>query len=195
MKDEIDLKEKYGKKPDQLAAIMENAMSFTCPIRRVQLWADPDFCTEWNFSVEDITDQVLDLDTNETARPTKKQKTEKALPVPGDERALKGSDLTKLKEVLDKIAEDVKKYRASVEEANSETFTEFIPVRVTAKMTDKRNEIDGKIRQIDETIQSGRSMYTATELKTMLGDVKQTTKKEHDDVKSRLATAKSDMAH
>ena len=42
MKDEIDLKEKYGKKPDQLAAIMENAMSFTCPIRRVQLWADPD---------------------------------------------------------------------------------------------------------------------------------------------------------
>ena len=58
MKDEIDLKEKYGKKPEQLAAIMENAMSFTCPIRRVQLWADPDFCTEWNFIQEDNTDQV-----------------------------------------------------------------------------------------------------------------------------------------
>ena len=43
-------------------------------------------------------------------------------------------------------------------------------------------------------IESGRSMYTATELRTMLGDIKQTTKKEYDDVKSRLATAKSDMA-
>ena len=37
---------------------MQNAMSFTCPIRRVQLWADPDFCTEWNFIQEDNTDQV-----------------------------------------------------------------------------------------------------------------------------------------
>ena len=143
-----------------------------CPIRRVQLWADPDFCTEWNFSQEDITDQVLDLDTNDTARPTKKQKTEKAPPIAGDERALKGSDLTKLKEVLDEIAEDVKKYRASVEEANSETFTEFIPVRVTAKMTDKRNEIDAKIRWIEGTIQTGSSMYTATELRKMLCDIK-----------------------
>ena len=58
MKDEADLTEKYGKKPDQLAAIMQNAMSSTCPIRRVQLWADPDFCTEWNFIQEDNTDQV-----------------------------------------------------------------------------------------------------------------------------------------
>ena len=61
-------------------------------------------------------------------------------------------------------------------------------------MKDKRTEINGKNRQIEETIQSGRSMYTATELRTMLGDIKQSTKKEYEDVKSRLATAKSDMA-
>ena len=42
MKDEIDLREKYGKKPEQLANILKNAYSITCPIRRVQLWADPD---------------------------------------------------------------------------------------------------------------------------------------------------------
>ena len=50
MKDEADLKEKYGKKPEQLAAILQNAYSFICPIRRVQLWADPDFITEWTQS-------------------------------------------------------------------------------------------------------------------------------------------------
>ena len=33
MKDEADLTEKYGKKPEQLAAIFANANSFTCPIR------------------------------------------------------------------------------------------------------------------------------------------------------------------
>ena len=37
---------------------MQNAMSFTCPIRTVQLWADQDLCTEWNFTQEDNTDQV-----------------------------------------------------------------------------------------------------------------------------------------
>ena len=194
MKDEIDLREKYGNKPEQLEAIMQNAMSFTCPIRRVQLWADPDFSTEWGFSQEDISEQTLILDTNDTARPTKKQKTEKAPPIAGDERALKGSDLTKLKEVLDKIAEDVNKYRASVEEANSETFTEFIPVRVTAKMKENRTEVLGKIAQIEEMIESGRSMYTGTELRKMLSDIKKTTKKEHGYVKCRVATVKSDMA-
>ena len=59
MKDEIDLKEKYGKNPDLLAAILKNADSITCPIRRVQLWADPEFCTEWNFIPEDNTDQMV----------------------------------------------------------------------------------------------------------------------------------------
>ena len=120
---------------------MQNAMSFTCPIRRVQLWADPDFCTEWNFSQEDITDQVLDLDTNDTARATKKQKTEKAPPIAGDEKALKSSDLTKLKDMFGKKSEDVNKYRASVEEANNESFTELIPVRVTRKMKENRTEV------------------------------------------------------
>ena len=77
MKDEIDLREKYGKKPDQLAAIKQNAYSFICPIRRVQLYADPDFCTEWNFIQEDNTEQLLNLDTNDTARATKKAKDRK----------------------------------------------------------------------------------------------------------------------
>ena len=41
MKDEADLREKYSKKPEQLAAIFKNAYSFTCPIRGCKRWADP----------------------------------------------------------------------------------------------------------------------------------------------------------
>ena len=59
MIDEIDLTEKYGKKPEQLAAIKQNAYSFICPIRRVQLYADPDFCTGWGFIPEYNTDQMV----------------------------------------------------------------------------------------------------------------------------------------
>ena len=60
-----------------MAAINQNAYSFICPIRRVQLWADPDFCTEWNFAQIDNTEQLLNLDTNDTTNSTNRQKTEK----------------------------------------------------------------------------------------------------------------------
>ena len=41
--DEDDLKTKYEKKPQQLKAILENARSMFCPIRKVKLYEDPDY--------------------------------------------------------------------------------------------------------------------------------------------------------
>ena len=70
MKDEADLIEKFLKKPEQLAEIFKNAYSFTCPIRNCKLWADPDFVTEWNFTMTEHTEQILNLETNDSAKPT-----------------------------------------------------------------------------------------------------------------------------
>ena len=39
-------------------------------------------------------------------------------------------------------------------------------------MKEERTEVLGKNAQIEENIQSGRSMYTATELRKMLFDIK-----------------------
>ena len=85
MKDEHDLKVKYGKKPEQLNAILANSHNFTCPVRNCKLWADPDFITEWNMSQLEDTQETITFQTDDHKKPTKKQKTERAPPVAGDE--------------------------------------------------------------------------------------------------------------
>ena len=152
MKDEADITEKYSKKPEQLAAIFKNAYSFTCPIRQCKFWADPDFVTEWNFTMTENTEQLLNLETNDSAKPTKRQKTEQAPPVEGDEKVLKTVDLTKLKELFGKVGEDVDKYGASVEEANNDFFAGFIPAKVTSKMNEKRAEVLRKMAQMEQIL-------------------------------------------
>ena len=194
MKDEVDLTEKYGNKPEQLAAIKQSAYTSICPIRGVHLWADPEFYTELNFNKIDNTEQLLNLDTNDSDKAAKRQKTEKAPQIEGDTKHMKRTDLAMLKERVGKIANDVNEYRASVEEATNYFFTGFIPAKVTKEMNEKRSEVIGKLTQIEEMIESGRSMYTGTELRKMLSDIKKTTKNQHRYVKCRVATVKSDMA-
>ena len=43
MKDQETLEEKYKSKPEQLANIFKYVRTMTCPVRRVKLWADPEF--------------------------------------------------------------------------------------------------------------------------------------------------------
>ena len=173
---------------------MQNAMSFMCPIRRVQLYADPDFSTEWGFSQEDNSEQTLNLETDDTARPRKKLKTEAAPPVPGEVKELKDTDLTKPKEQFTKIGDDVDKFEASVDEANGLLFTDYIPAKVIAKMNDKRTELLKQKTELQQILDSGKSHYSAGALKKMIGDIKKQAKEEHNDADSRLKTAKSDMA-
>ena len=74
--------------------------------------------------VQLFTEQLLNLDANDTAMATKRQKTEKAPRIAGATKALKKADLKNLQKVCGKLAEGVNKYRASVEEANSDVFTD-----------------------------------------------------------------------
>ena len=45
LKDKIDLDTKYKNKTEQLENIYANAYTILCPIRKVHLWADPEFTT------------------------------------------------------------------------------------------------------------------------------------------------------
>ena len=105
MKDEHDLKVKYGRKPEQLNAILAKSYNFTCPVRNCKLWADPDFITEWNLSHLEDTQETITFKTDDLRKEIKKQKTEPAPPVPGDEKALKKADLAKLRVLFDAIKE------------------------------------------------------------------------------------------
>ena len=92
MKDEADLKEKYGHKPDQLAAIFANADSFTCPIRACKMWADPDIHTEWNFTQFEESDETQTLATDDVERAAKKQKTEQTEKAPPTQDEAKSTE-------------------------------------------------------------------------------------------------------
>ena len=47
---------------------------------------------------------------------------------------------------------------------------------------------------IEQTNQTGKSHYNFSELRKMMGDIKKTAKEECDEVKSRIDSAKTDMA-
>ena len=195
MIDEFDLRVKYEDKPDQLAAIMQNAYSFECPIRRCLLYADPEFCTVWSFRA-DITDQSLNLETDDTAigRATKRIKAEKAPPVPGDEKALTFTDLSKLKALFDICGADVNMCVASIDLASHFVYTEYIAAKVISKMNEKKTELVEKKSEMRQILDSGKSRYSPKDLRKMICELRKQAKDEHDDVESRLATARSDIA-
>ena len=96
------------------------------------LWADPDDVGDWNYTMTRGRKGKRpkgNLDTNDSAKGTKRQKTEKAPPVEGDEKVVEGDekvlnpvDAFKHKLFLEKIGEDVNKYGALVEEASAEAY-------------------------------------------------------------------------
>ena len=63
-----------------------------------------------------------------------------------------------------------------------------------SKMSDKQTEVLDKMVKIEQILDSGKSRYAIKELRKMMGDIKKTTKEEHDEVKSRIASAKNDTA-
>ena len=140
------------------------------------------------------TEQVLNLETTDSARPWKRQRTEEAPPVEGDEKVLKPGDLTKLNVLLGKVVDDVNLYGASLEVANEEEYKVYIPAKVTSKMNAKKAEVLEQKTQLEQILDSGKSSYCVKDLRKMMGDIKKTIKEEHDDVKCRIATAKTDMA-
>ena len=196
MKDEADLTEKYGKKPDQLAGIFANAYTFTCPIRACQMWADPDFHTEWNFTQFEESDETQTLATDDVERAAKKQKTEqteKAPPTQGEAKELKSADLEKLKELLAPIMEELNNYEFDVAKVSHEAFEEYIPKKCILKMHQKKAEIFDKADEVSSTLASGKSKDTFKNLKQQLTAIRKSTKDEHDEVKKRLSNAEADM--
>ena len=128
MRDADELRVKYLDNPDKVTAIFKHGYSFYCPIRNCMLWADPDDVGDWNFTMTENKEQILNLDTNDSAKGTKRQKTEQAPPVESDEKlgfewdepGLNPVDLTKYKLFLEKVGEEVSDRKRYVEEPGAE---------------------------------------------------------------------------
>ena len=120
----------------------------------------------------DTTDELLDLETNDAARSTKRQKTEKTPPIEDDETAIKPADLDKLKEFFGKFGEDVDKYSATVAEAGAEAYKEYIPARVMSKIKLKHTDVLKKKSNIEKMLVSGKSRYSASGVRKMMCEIK-----------------------
>lgn len=106
--DEHDLQEKYKNKPDVLENILKNARQYYCPIKRVQLYADPKYTSKVSDSMElghsEKRKGQAVLDDNTDMGPTKRKKGEKdkntSLPA-GEEPKLKAGAKKKLTKKMD----------------------------------------------------------------------------------------------
>ena len=160
------------------------------------LYADPEICTEWSFRV-DITDKSLNLETDDTAigRATKRIKTERAPPVPGDEKALTCTVLSRLKPLFDICEADVNKCVASHQIANNHVYTDYIGAKVISTMNAKKTELLEKKSEImSHFLDSANSRYSSKDIRKMICELRKRAKYEHDDVERRLAMARSDIA-
>ena len=122
--DEDDMTEKYKNKPQQLESIWLNAARIYCPVRNIQLYADPDYTMNLNNKGERSKRGSRTMERDMNVRAAKKLKKEKTPKGEVCEPAIE--DLPDLKEVhiiaLEKIL--VKHTKAKTD---ADTFKERLP--------------------------------------------------------------------
>ena len=106
---------------------------------------------------------------------------------------MKKADLAKLKGLFDAIKEEVNKYEESVNRARKEDLKEVIPHKFVLKMLESKSKVLDGCSEFECTLDSGKSGYSATQLRRKLDDLKKKTKESHDEVKKRIKIAEEDL--
>ena len=95
--------------------------------------------------------------------------------------------------LFDAIKEEVNKYEESVNRARKEDLKEVIPQKFVVKMHLNQNNVLDGCSEFECTLDSGKSGYSATQLRRKLDDLKKKTKESHDEVKKRIKIAEEDL--
>ena len=142
MKDQETLEEKYKSKPEQLANIFKYARTMTCPVRRVKLWADPEFTLSEIDTVETTRKTQRTMSQESEIRPLKKAKAKaRAKAVenaangeddPANPKIQKG-EKTKLEKLQVKLNDLVAQIEALIGEMTDNGVSDMVPGYATAK--------------------------------------------------------------
>ena len=106
--DEYELKEKYEGREEQIEHLKKNAETMMCNIRKVMLWADPEYTSTETASLDSSRERKRELSANESFKPQKKPKVE-VLPKPDPgtltdkQLAMLAAEKLSLNELLKKI--------------------------------------------------------------------------------------------
>lgn len=136
--DEEDMTDKYQKKPKQLEAIWVNAHTMTCPVRKVKLWADPEFTFNQKQAEEYQETKKRELERCQAIKPKKKAKAKAKGKGTSDavaadceavivHKKLKAADKAKLEKMQKLVEEDMPHFDGLIEKAKDEHIKEHIP--------------------------------------------------------------------
>ena len=138
--DEEDMTAKFQKKPKQLEAIWLHAHSMICPVRKIKLWADPEFTFIQKQAEELEETKKRELERCQTIRPKKKAKAKAKAKGKGTsdavaadceavivDKKLKAADKAKLEKMQKLVEEDMPHFDRLIEKAKDEHIKEHIP--------------------------------------------------------------------
>ena len=176
--DEVDLKSKYAEKPEQVAAIMQNANTMVHPTRRVTLYEDIDYKSKRGIasSYTTTTKRSACQEDVRKAEKTKAEPKPKCEAKPLDEAGRE--KLTKSLASVDKFLDQMTKSRCDADEDN---VKEYIP----AKIREVHDTAGLTLGEAKATINMALSEHWEGDLNATLREVN-AAKKEATDKDSKL---------
>ena len=161
--DEIDLKDKYNNKPEQLKNIMETADTMVHPLRKATLYEDFDFVR-----TEREGHQILSEGRKEQSQETKAKKA-KVKKEPADQQlapAHAPKEVSKFKPLTDKQNEQVTRKQsvlqqksvtleASIKKAKDTKYVDYIPSKVVAAAESDYHGLTATINSVAMALEEG----------------------------------------
>jgi len=162
--DEIDLKEKYNNKPEQLKNIMETADTMVHPLSKATLYEDCDFVR-----TEREGYQILSEGRKEQSQETKAKKAkvkkepadQQLAPAHAPEEVSKFKPLTdKQKRVLQELKQSVLQQKsvtleASIKKAKDTKYVDYIPSKVVAAAESDYHGLTATINSVAMALEEG----------------------------------------
>ena len=161
--DEIDLKDKYNNKPEQLKNIMETADTMVHPLSKATLYEDFDFVR-----TEREGHQILSEGRKEQSQETKAKKA-KVKKEPADQQlapAHAPKEVSKFKPLTDKQNEQVTRKQsvlqqknvtleASIKKAKDTKYVDYIPSKVVAAAESDYHGLTATINSVAMALEEG----------------------------------------
>jgi len=163
--DEGDLKIKYEKKPQQLEAILDNARTVFCPIRKVKLYEDPDYNSKASQGLTTTKVEKRSCERDSVIKAAKKPKVEK--PPAAEEEALaegclpglKKGQIVRIGKLIDKLTKAKEDLDQTLVKAKMPFMADFIP-RITIKKADAASKlVDAQKAALELAVENGRAAF------------------------------------
>ena len=159
--DQQDLEEKYAKKPQQLANILQAAPTYTCPTRKVDLWADPEYEIQKEDSADITTTQTVSAAAREDIKPKPKKKLKASPSAASDggphDKPKQAPAEKKRSQLREKYSLKVGAMKEMLASASEEKFDGYIPATIISKAKLGIAGGDAAIASLDLSLSDGWS--------------------------------------